>query len=222
VRILFAILTLIAGLALVFGGYRVMRIVLPIYGFVAGLGFGAAIASDMSGTPFLGGAVGITVGLLVGFALALVAYLWYYAAVVILVGMLGYWAGESLVYLFGLDHGFISVMLGLAGGIALGIAAVVLNAPKYLLIGATAVAGAITAIGGLLLLFNKIPLDYFSYNVAHAAVSNSAWWMFVGLALAATGIATQYYSTRDSEDVDEWALTGTHHHPTSPTASFNG
>lgn len=46
-------------------------------------------------------------------------------------------------------------------------------------------------IGGLLLVFNQIPLDYFSYQTAKLAIQYSVFWTIGAFALAFCGIAVQ-------------------------------
>ena len=218
-RILFALLTMLAGLLLVFGGYRVARIFIPLIGFVAGLSVGGAVYADLASTPFLGTVLGVVVGIALGLVLALFAYLYYYAAIIVLAAALGYSMGSSFILFFGFHPGILSTVVGLGIGLLVGVAAVVLNAPRYFLIILTAVTGAVTAVGGVLLLFNTIPLETFNYAVAHAKISNSFIWSLLTAGLAIVGIATQAMTTSHYY-LEEWTVGGdqTHHMPPTPHA----
>lgn len=205
-RLVFALLSGLIGLMLVFGGYRLARLFIPIIGFLAGLELGGAVISNMQSTPFLGTLAGVTVGLIAGVIFALLAYAYYYLAVVILTGSLGYLVGSSFILLLGFQPGFLSAMIGLAVGVVFGLMAVFGNAAKYLLIIATAAAGAIATVGGVLLLFNQIPLDAYSLGTANIAIGNSFIWTVVTLILAIVGISTQIQTSREYE-LEMWAVT---------------
>jgi hypothetical protein len=206
-RILIALLAVGVGLTLAFTGYRLARIIIPIWGFISGMSIGGAIISDMSSTPFLGTFLGIITGLVFGLALALIAYLYYSAAIVVMAGLFGYWMGSSVLYFIGLDPGFLTAFSGIIVGAAFGWAALMINAPKYLLVLVTAVAGAVTTVGGVLLLFNAVPLDFFSYTASRLAISNSFIWALLTLALGAAGAVIQARSS-NSFNFTKWDSSG--------------
>ena len=212
--ILFALLSIIVGLALIFSGYRLARVILPVLGFLYGLSIGGAIIANSAHTPFLGTALGIITGLVLGIVFAALAYFYYYLAVVIMLGGLGYWAGSGFILLLGFSPGIISAIVGIVLGVVVGIIAVVSNAPRYILIALTSLAGAVASIGGVMLLFRVIPLDTFSYTTARVVISNSFWWSLSALILLAIGLVVQVNSTADY-DFEEWALGNDHpaHHP---------
>jgi hypothetical protein len=219
-RILFALLTLGVGIALLAGGYRLARFVIPLWGFIAGLSVGGSIISSMAGTPFLGTAMGIIVGLILGIVFAALSYMFYSIAVVVLIGAAGFWAGSSFVQLFGFDPGILSALVGLALGIMVAIVALTLNAPKYALIIFTAAVGAMTAVGGMLLLFNKVPLDQFSYNAVNQSIADSFLWTLLALVLAGVSIAFQIRTTI-RYSFEAWTMAsfgdGGEGHPMPPT-----
>lgn len=216
-RIIFALLSLVIGLALIFGGYRLARILIPLWGFLAGLSLGGAVISDMANTPFLGTVLGVAVGLAAGIVFALLAYLYYSLAVLVLAVSLGYWAGSGFMMFLGFNAGLISTLTGIAAGVVVGLAAIAFNAPKYVLIVISSVSGAITAVGGLLLLFNSIPLDAFSYAAAKVSVSNSFFWTVVALAAAIIGVIAQVRSSSryEFEEWNYWSDHTTHLPPTT-------
>ena len=194
-RIIFALLALFIGAGLILAGYRLARFMIPLWGFLAGLAVGGDVVSGLNHTPFLGTVLGILVGLGLGLLLAVFAYLYYSIAVIVLVGAAGYWLGSSTILLFGFDPGVLSVVVGSALGILFGILALVYNAPKYSLIVISSVAGAMAAVGGTMLLFNKLPLDSFSYATINHAVSNSFWWTLLAIVGALAGIIFQVMTT---------------------------
>lgn len=217
--IVFALLSAGIGLAMLFAGYRLARIIIPIWGFVAGLSLGGGIIADMNSTPFLGTVIGITIGLILGAVFALLAYLYYSLAVVVLIGGLGYWAGSNFMVFLGLEPGFISAMSGLVLGVLLGVVALQVNAPKYVLIVVTSIAGALATIGGILLLFGQIPLEAYNFAVVHAAISYSWLWTLVMAALAIIGVVAQSVLT-SAYEFEDWSFGGREHMP--PTTHAPG
>lgn len=219
-RIVFALLTLAVGLAMLVGGYRLARFVIPLWGFVAGLSVGGGIIADMQNTPFLGTLLGVFVGAFLGIIFGALAYLYYTLAVLVMAGAAGYWMGSSFILLFGLDPGVLSVIVGSVLGIIFGVIALVLNAPKYVLIAFTGFAGAMAAVGGILLLFNQISLENFSYAAVNQSLSNSFIWTMLALVMAIAGIAFQARTT-SNYNFETWAMDGedhgSHTFPTQPT-----
>lgn len=204
-----SLIVIAVGLTLLLVGFRAARLAIPLWGFIVGMSLGGAVASDMADTPFLGTAAGITVGLVMGLLLAALAYLYYAVAVVLLFGGLGYWMGSGFLLLFGVSPGVASVTLGIVLGLVFSVAALLVNAPKYVLILLTSVAGAVSMVGALLLLFQQIPRETFSYATAQAAVSSSWWWSLLALGLAVVGIVIQSATTADYT-FEKWAMGGDH------------
>jgi nitrate reductase gamma subunit len=120
--------------------------------------------------------------------------------------------------LFGFSPGLLSALVGIAGGIVVGLLAIMTNAPKYVLIALTSIGGAVATVGGILLLFNKIPFDTYSYTTANVTISNSFLWTVVTIGLIVVGIAAQAATARDYE-FDEWTMGDQAHHlpPTTTT-----
>lgn len=215
--ILFALLSTVIGAVLLFGGYRLARILIPLWGFISGLSLGGAIMSDLASTPFLGSVAGILVGLVAGLAFAVLAYLYYSAAVIVAGGMLGYWIGSSFIVLLGLDPGFLSTTIGLMLGLLAGIGALLVNAPKYVLIILTSFAGAVTTVSGFMILFNAASLNDFNYQAVSSAISNSFIWSISTVILAAIGTAAQARLTADYT-LEKWAYSG-HSHSDRPSSA---
>lgn len=216
-RIFVALLSVTVGLLLLVGGYRLARFFIPLLGFVAGLSIGGAIVADASNAAFLGTALGVVIGIVVGLVLAVFAYLYYYLAVVVLAGSIGYWAGSGFIEWLGFNPGLLSALVGIGLGVVSGFLAMAYNAPKYMLILLTAFAGAILSTGGVMLLFNDIPLSAYSYTAAHVAVLSSFAWTLLAIALFVVGAVVQTRLTT-GYTFEEWA-TGDHTHlpPTTTT-----
>ena len=77
-------------------------------------------------------------------------------------------------------------------------------------------------IGGMLVLFNVIPVELYSYTAAQIGIANSFLWTLAALALFALGIVSQINLNRGYE-FEAWSLghdvdDTTHHTPAQPTA----
>jgi hypothetical protein len=202
-EIIFALLAGGIGVVLLFYGYRFARIILPFWAFFAGFGLGAAGVADATNQAFIGTTLGIFVGLIIGVVFALLAYLFYSLAVVLLGANLGYIIGTSFVSFLGLPKGFISATVGIVVGIVFALLAIGLNAAKYILIGLTSLAGAVAIVGGVLLIFGQIELTAFDYTTAKAAINNSWIWTVVTALLFAFGLAVQTVLNK-SYTLDSW------------------
>ena len=202
-EVIFALFAGLLGLALCFAGYRLARILIPLWGLLAGFTLGAAGVSDALNNSFIGTTMGIVVGVIVGLVFALLAYFFFSLAVILFTASLGYWIGTSLVLFLGFDKGFLSAVVGIVLGAIFGFFALFGNLTKYYLIVSTAIGGAVVVLGGFLLLFNKIELDAFNYAAVSQTVANS--WLSLGLALvlAAVGLVFQIKSN-PNYTLEEW------------------
>lgn len=204
-EILFLILSGLLGVTLLFAGYRLARFLIPLWGFFVGFMLGAAGVSDALNNAFLGTTMGIVVGLAIGLLFALLAYFFYSLAIVLFLATLGYWLGTSIVHLFGINSGFLAAASGIALGALVGIIALFTNAPKYVLIIASSIAGAVTLAGGIMVLLGKIEVETYSYAQASSAVSSSWIWSVIVLVLSIVGIVFQVRTNADYT-LEQWGM----------------
>lgn len=217
--LLFAILLGGLGALLLFAGYRFARVLLALWGLIGGFMAGSAIFTDFTNDKFIATTLGIITGIIVGVVFAVLAYLYYSVAVVLLTAGIGYALGSSFITVFGIDPGFLSATIGVLVGLAFGVFAVMFRVPKALLITLTSFAGAVTAIGGILVLFNQIPLSFYDFSAARVVIANSWVWSLAALALTGVGMFAQFMLDEQYE-LDEWMVGSdnsdhTHHTPTS-------
>lgn len=202
-ELLFAIFAAGIGAALIFAGYRLARILIPIWGFFAGFTLGAAGVSDALNNSFLGTTMGIVIGLVVGLVFALLAYFFFSLAIVLLSASLGYWLGTSMVLFLGFNKGFLSAVVGIVLGIVVGAIALIGNFPKYYLIVASSIGGTVAVLGAIMLLLNKIELDAFNYAAVSQDISTSWFWFILAFLLAAVGIVFQVKSNPNYQ-LEQW------------------
>jgi len=170
-------------------GYRLALILLPIWGFFAGFIFGAHVLQELLGQGFLATTLSWVAGAVVGLVFAVLSYLFWYVAVVIAFGSVGYWLGWGFMTLIGFSGtGLAAFGIGLGVGVILALLAVVTGVPLVALVVITAVGGAHAFIAGVLVLLGVIDVMDLGTGVLTAIISaNFGWWLAaLGLALLST------------------------------------
>ncbi len=191
-------LILLVGAAFCFAGYRFFRILIAIWGFFAGFNLGAAGMTALFGQNFLGTTTGWVLGLVVGLVIAVLAYFFYYVAVVLLGASVGYSLGSGLIAAFGLNNpGFLSVTIGIALAVVFALLILVLNLPKLLIMVFTALGGAVAMLAGLLVMVGQVHVSGMQYGVAVALVRASWFWSIVAIALAVVGFLAQWRTMQE-------------------------
>ncbi len=194
--VLASLIIIVMGLGLCFGGYRFFTILLPIWGFFAGFQFGATIFTNLFGQGFLSTVISWVIGLLVGIFAAVLAYLFYAAAVVLLAGLVGYELGAGIMTWIGFKPGFIPFLVGLVFALGIVALAIFLRLPKALIIVLTAFAGAGAILAGFFLALGRISLDSLKFGEVGAILRDSWLWGLLYLAIAAVGFAFQWQTTQ--------------------------
>lgn len=196
------------GLAFAFYGFRVFLILLPIWGFFAGFLLGA------NGTmALLGGAdpgalatvSGWVVGFLLGLVFAVLSYLYYWVAVILLGGALGYQLTIGLLQWIGFEaEGFIAFILAIIVGAVFAVGFFLLRMPAVLVIVASAISGAGAAVAGVVVGLGLIPKEelntVFDAGIfgVYAIDDLSIIWIIAAIVLAFAGAI---YQTRTVTDM---------------------
>jgi hypothetical protein len=193
------LIALLFAIAVCFVGYRLFLVLLPIWGFFFGFMLGAQSLQALLGIGFLATVTSWVIGFFVGAIFAVASYLFYMVGVAVLAGSLGYMLAVGLLNLIGLDLTLIVWIVGIAAAIALAYVTIRFNIQKYVIIIATAVGGAGTVVGTLVLGITGMNLASLITNPVQIILQNSWWWALVFLALAIGGAIVQIRSTRDWE-----------------------
>ena len=201
--ILIGVLAIGIGTLLCFAGYVVARITLPIWGFFVGFLMGASGVSDALNSQFLGTTLGIVVGLVMGLVFGLLAYFFFSLAIVLLGASLGYWLGTGFITMIGFDKGFLSATVGITLGVAFAVLAIIINAPKYYLIIATSLSGAVAIVGGVLIAFNQLQIESLSYVEATNIINLPLFWSVVAIVLGLVGISIQV-KNNSGREIETW------------------
>ncbi len=192
------IIALLFGSMLLLAGYRFFLFLLPIWGFIFGFGLGAQSVQAIFGDAFLSTATSWVVGFGVALVFAVLSYLFYFAAVAIVGGALGYTLAVGLLQAIGLNFGFVVWLIGLAAAVVVGVGVLVLNVQKWVVIAATAILGAGVIVGCFLFLFGG-PATQVLQNPVRLALQASPWWTLAFVVLAVFGIVAQFQSTKQFE-----------------------
>jgi hypothetical protein len=191
-------IALFFGSVVLFGGYRFFMFLIPVLGFFFGFALGGQTVSALFGDGFLATVTSWVVGFGVGVIFALLSYLFYFAAVGLIGGALGYFLGVGLLEAIGLNFGFLVWLVGIVAGIVVAAAVLIFNVQKWVVIAATSVLGAGIIVGTFLFLFGG-PAAQLAQNPVRAALQASPLWTITFILLAILGVVAQYESTRHLE-----------------------
>ncbi len=199
------LIALLFGTVLTFSGYRLFLFLLPIWGFFFGLALGAQSMQALFGSGFLATVTSWVVGFIVAVIFAVLSYLFYFFAVALVAGSLGYSLAVGLLTYLGLNMNFLVWLIGIVAAVVLIAVTLFFNLQKWVIIIATSLLGAATVIGTFVLLFN--PSSQFMENPIQSALSTSWLLALVFLAMAIFGIVVQARQNRTYtiEEYNRWA-----------------
>ena len=126
-QLLMAILAVVIGLAFAFGGWRFFLLLLPLWGFFVGFSLATEGMRALIGDGTFATVTGWVVGLVVALVFAGLAYLFYYAAIAIFAGTVGYTIGAAAWGIIGNEQGVIAFVIGLVVGVVLAIGVLALE-----------------------------------------------------------------------------------------------
>lgn len=196
--IIIGLFAILIGAAICFAGYKWFIILLPIWGFLAGFVFGSNAIYYIAGNEhgFFATSLAIMVGVIVGVLFAALSYLYYYFAVILLGGALGYVLGIGFMDWLNID-GILAFIVGVAVAAVFAFGFIVLAMPAVLVIWGTAVSGATAVVGGAVILLGRAPLDSLNGGTIGAAIAETEFpwlWIVLGIALAVAGAFAQIRS----------------------------
>lgn len=192
------IIAILIGIVACFAGYRVFRIVLPILGFIVGLGVGAQLAAAFLGEPYLESLTSWVVAILVGVAFATIAFLWWYVSVALTIAGLGYAIGYGVAV--GLSSGATTATaIGIIVAVLAAAVAVLLRIPTAIVIVMSAFWGSSAIVGGTLVLIGRLAVGDLRNGSVDVVIGESSLFLVAWLVLAGVGIAVQWMTRREVE-----------------------
>jgi len=169
-------------------GLRLFTILLPLWAFFFGLVAGAQWGQDVFGQGFFATTLSWGIGFVFGLVLAAISFFWYYAAIVLAAGALGYMLGIGFFDYFGIGTGFIVVVIGLIVGAVFAIGTFMLGVPVLLVMVFSAFSGAAAVVNGVLILIGRVKVESLSDGIfgslfADGIVGTVAFLVLAGIAL---------------------------------------
>lgn len=198
--LLLGLLAVAIGLAFCFYGFRVFLILLPIWGFFAGFLLGANGVTALFGDAFLATATGWVVGFLLGLLFAVLSYLYYWVAVILLGGALGYQLTIGLFEWLNLNaEGWIAFISALIVGAIFAVGFFLLHMPAVLVIVASAISGGAAAVAGVLVGLGLVPYQGLQHGVLGVYNTHdlSFIWAIAAIVLAFAGAIYQARTVAD-------------------------
>lgn len=189
--VIFALLVILAGGLFCFFGYLAFRIIIPIWGAVVGFSLGAGLIAAATDEGFLRTGLAWIVAIGLALLFALLAYLFYWVAVVLAMGSIGFALGTALMGALGVDWNWVVILVGVLAGTVLAVLAIVADLPMVLLVLLSALAGASAVTAGLMVLTGAIETEDFTDEAVTARADDDWWWYVVYGALAVAGIVYQ-------------------------------
>ena len=198
-----ASMVLLLGGIVAFFGYRLLWIILPIWGFFFGLAVGGQGVQAIFGDGFLSTAFSWIIAFCLGVLFAMLSYLFWFIAVALVGGYLGYAVVVGFFGLIGVDLGPIVWLLGVAVGVVTAFLTLRFNVQKYVVIVATALLGASAVVGTIIQLFDPLDPSAFADHPVKVVFDQGIGWAVMLLLIAAVAMAFQFASTRYHE-VDQY------------------
>lgn len=140
-------------------GTRGFYLLLPLWAAVSGFLLGAGLVAAILGEGFLATVTGWIAGVGLGLVFAVIAGVFYYAAVMILAGAVGFGIGSGLLAAFGVEPGVVTSIAGAVVAAGLVILAVLVDAPTILVAVYSAFGGSAIAVAGAWLLLGRTSLE---------------------------------------------------------------
>lgn len=195
-----ALIAMVFGLIVVFGGYRLFLVLLPIWGFFAGFLIGAQSIEFLFSETLFATVTGWVVGFIVGLIFAVLSYMFYFVAVGVVSFSAGYAGTVALLqWLFDIDSGFLVWILAVVVGVILAVVVYMFNLQKYAIIVITAFAGTGMIIYTMLAAFYGVSVVRLVSNPVAVAVDRSWLWFIFFVLVAGTGIYFQWVANRSFE-----------------------
>ena len=195
--VLIGVFGIAIGLALVFRGFRLFMLLLPLLGFVGGFLLGAGLVEYIFDEGFLATLTGFVGGVIVGLVMAALSYLYYWLAVGVFGGFIGYQLTLGLLAWIGFDEtGAVPMLIAFVVALGFGLAFLLLNMPTVLAIVGTAIAGSGLAVAGLAVALGLVQRGQLTDGILGVYSSEELGWLGV-VALIVLALGGMVYQARE-------------------------
>ncbi len=192
--IILAVLSFLIGVTLLLYGYRIVHMMLPVWGFLAGFWLGADLTALVLGTGFLGTIAGWIAGFVIGSVFAALSHFFHEVQIGVVGAVIGYAIGSGLLEALGLGPGIFSFLAGLVAAVVVAALFFVLEIKRVVITATTAAAGANGVLLAVLLLVRRIPLETLQTtgSPVQAVLRDSWFWLLIWLAVGLLGYVYQF------------------------------
>lgn len=189
--VIVGLLAVLIGAMFCFRGWLLLRVFIPIWGAFAGFLLGAGLVTSITGEGFLATVLGWVVGAVVALVFGLFAYLYFEVSVVLAMAAIGFSIATAVLVALGVTWSWVIILAGVLLATLLAMFAIVGNFPMAILTFLSAVAGAGTVVGGLMLLFGAVDLADFTSGATTERLAEDWWWYAIYVVLIISGIVSQ-------------------------------
>lgn len=198
------LLAALMGVAALLWGYRIFLVLLPIWGFFAGLWLGVTGTTMLLGDGFFWTVTGLIIGVLLGLVAAVLSYIFYMVGVVIIAAAIGAMLGSGIMAALGIDAGFIYTIVIILSAVVAALLALILNLQNYVITALTAVGGAALLVISALLLFGQTNLEAVQVGNLLGIIAESSFvWILAWLGLVLVGFIFQIRRDREYQFAKE-------------------
>ena len=192
--IIVGLLAIGVGLAWAFYGLKLFTILLPLWAFFFGLVAGAQWGQDVFGQGFFSTVLSWIIGLIFGIVLAAISFFWYYAAIVILGGAVGYALGVGFFDWLNLGTPVLATITGLIVGAIFAIGTFLLGVPVILVMVFSAFSGAVAVVNGVFIFLGQVKLEDLGWGLFGSLLHSGFLAVIVAVVLGAVAL---YWQIRD-------------------------
>ena len=199
--ILFSLLAIVIGAALILYGYRIFLVLLPVFGFFAGFWVGASAMQWTLNENFLATLFSIIVGIVLGIIFAIASYAIYFAGVAVVAFAFGAMIAVGIMTFIGFEAGAVVSLAALAAGVLLAILTFQKNLQKYFIMGIMSLGGGNLVVLGILVLIGQVSLELLRAkgDMIGPVLSAGTLWVIIWLGLAIAGLVYQIRTSSDFE-----------------------
>ena len=207
-NILIIMFAVLIGAAALLWGYRLFLVLLPIWGFFAGLWLGVTGTTILLGDGFFWTVSGIVIGVVIGIFGAILSYMFYLVGVAIVAAAIGGMLGSGIMGALGFDPGFLSTVVTIASAIAVAILALILNLQKFVITFLTAIGGAALVVISGMMLIGQVTIEQIQLGNLVGPIFNSSWiWVLAWFILVILGLIFQIRRDREYQfSKDEYLI----------------
>jgi hypothetical protein len=199
--LLFSLLAIVIGAALILYGYRIFLVLLPVFGFFAGFWVGASAMQWTLNENFLATLFSIIVGVVLGIVFAIASYAVYFAGVAVVAFAFGAMIAAGIMTFIGFEAGGVVSLVALAAGVLLAVITFQKNLQKYFIMGIMSLGGGNLVVLGILVLIGQVSLEVLRANgdMIGPVLAAGALWVIIWLGLAIAGLVYQIRTSSDFE-----------------------